>query len=114
MGLKTLVALRAIGVFCNLTSEKEKAKMCWSCNLDCVIHQCERKRKEVYMSMITVCNNKMCKNRDTPCVAGYIHQGEAELWSINQNYSPWFPGVVIVPIPICYCKQGGYSETKSK
>lgn len=56
--------------------------------------------------MITICNNKMCKNRETPCVAGYIKNGNAEIMPPNANWSPWEKGMAIVPISVCHCKGG--------
>jgi hypothetical protein len=56
--------------------------------------------------MITVCNNKLCKNRDTPCVVGIIEKGVAEIMPRNPTFSPWEKDMAIVPISVVYCKGG--------
>jgi len=56
--------------------------------------------------MITVCNNKLCKNRDTPCVVGFIKVSVAEILPRNPTFSPWEKGMAIVPISVVYCKGG--------
>lgn len=56
--------------------------------------------------MVTICNNRSCKNREKPCRAGCIQKGVAEHCSVCENsVCPWGSEHDYVPIPVIHCKK---------
>lgn len=65
--------------------------------------------------MVTVCNNKLCKNREKPCRLGCIQKGFGHYCAgCDSNVCPWGNHFDIVPITAVRCKGGKYETAYSR